>query len=187
MSKMSRKGILSKYNKKENDSFLRDQRGMATIEMSFLIPFVLIFILSIFYSIFYQLDRDIAESVLSEEMIRVSDVVKNSGKAESGKYKLLDLNNRELFYMLKKEYPKLQEETIVTIRRELERRLLLSRISALHLEVKNKESEGEVKIQMTPSISFLRTILGAKRSWAYKLKITHAEGAEEIRRFDSIE
>ncbi len=171
----------------EGENFLRDQRGMATIEASFLIPLVLIVVLSMFYSIFYQLDKDIAESVLSEEMVRVADVVKNSGKIQSGSYNLLDLNNRDIFYMLKREYPKLREEATANIRQNLEKRLLSSKIASLNLNVKNKESEGEIKVQMTPPFSFLQTIMGRTQSWTYKLKINHIEGAEEIRRIDSIE
>ncbi len=173
--------------KMSRTSILKDQRGMATIEMSFIIPIILIIVLSIFYSIFYQLDRSIAESVLSEEIIGISDVVKNSGEIENGRYILSDLKNRELFYMLKATYPELQKEAVNQIQENLKGRLLLSKADLPTIHVKNKETEGEIRIQMDIPIVLIGQILGSKLSWEYKIKINHVEGAEEIRRWDVIE
>lgn len=168
-------------------SILKDQRGTATIEMSFIIPMILVVTLSIFYSIFYQIDRSIAESVLSEEIIGVSDIVKNKGEIENGRYVLSDLNNRELFYMLKMSYPELQREAVNRIQGNLDRRLLLSKTAVILVDVKNRETEGEVRVQMDIPISMIGQILGSKLSWRYKIQIPHIEGAEEIRRWDAIE
>lgn len=168
-------------------SILKDQRGIATIEMSFIIPMILIITLCIFYSIFYQLDRSIAESVLSEEIVGVSDVVKTNGEIENGRYVLSDLNNRELFYMLKMSYPELQKEAVNHIQENLDRRLLLSKASLILVDVKNRETEGEVRVQMDIPISMIGQILGSKLSWTYKMKIPHIEGVEEIRRWNAIE
>lgn len=173
--------------KMSGTSILKDQRGTATIEMSFIIPMILIIVLSIFHSIFYQLDRSIAESILSEETIGVSDVVKNNGEIENGRYLLLDLNNRELFYMLKSSYPKLQKEAVEHIQENLERRLLLSKASMTLIHVKNREAEGEVRVQMDIPISVISQILGSRLNWTYKMQIHHIEGAEEIRRWNAIE
>ena len=168
-------------------SILKDQRGTATIEMSFIIPMILIMTLSIFYSIFYQLDRSIAESVLSEEIIGVSDIVKNNGEIENGRYTLSDLNNRELFYMLKTSYPQLQKEAVNHIQENLDKKLLLSKASLIFVDIKNRETEGEVGVQIDIPISMIGQILGSKLNWKYKMKIPHIEGAEEIRRWDAIE
>lgn len=175
MSKMSRARIR------------KDQRGMTTIEMSFIIPIILVILLSIFYSIFYELDRSIAESVLSEEIIGVADIVKNNGEIENGRYSVSDLNRRELFYMLKTNYPELQREAISHIQENLKRRLLLSDTSICFVNIKNKETEGEVEVQMEIPILMMRQILGSRLKWKYKIRINHIQGAEEIRRWDAIE
>lgn len=164
-----------------------DQRGIATIEMSFIIPIILIIVLSVFYSMFYEIDRSIAESVLSEEIIEVADIVKNDGEIENGRYTLSDLNHRELFYMLKTSYPKLQEEAKSQIQSNLKRRLLLSDISFYSIHIKNKEAEGEVGVQVEIPILMMRQMLGSRLNWKYKIRINHIQGAEEIRRWDAIE
>ncbi|MGN0465651.1 MAG: TadE family protein [Lachnospiraceae bacterium] len=166
---------------------LKEQSGMATVEMSFIIPIVLSMILSIFYIIFYQIDRSIAESVLSEEIIGVSDVVKSNGKSENGRYTLSDFENRELFYMLKTNYLDLQREATNHIQENLGRRLLLSKMSQTSIYVKNKETEGEVRVQMDIPISLIGQVIGEKLNWKYKICIPNIEGAEEIRRWSAIE
>lgn len=173
-------------SKMSAERILKDQRGMATIEMSFIIPIIFIIVLSVFYSMFYELDRSIAESVLSEEIIGVADIVKNNGEIESGRYEIADLNQRELFYMIKTNYPEVQKEAVSHLQENLKKRLLLSDVSSTFIRVKNKETNGEVGIQMEIPIPMMRQILGSKLNWKYKIQINHIEGAEEIRRWDAI-
>lgn len=117
----------------------------------------------------------------------MADVVKNEGEIENGRYQVADLNRRELFYMLKTNYPKLQKEATSRIQENLGSRLLLSDATFSSVRIKNKETNAELGIQMEIPIPMMRQILGSKLNWRYKIEINHIEGAEEIRRWDAIE
>lgn len=177
------KGCCSMSAKK----MIKDRHGMATIEMSIIIPMIFIIVLAVFYAVFYELDRGIAQSIVSECVIGTSDIVKNNGDYATGRYEVENLTDRELLYMMKTSYPAIKAEVKNDMEGQLKKRLLVSNVAADSFDVKNKKTKGKVTIQMSTPISYMWQVLGRKMRWSYDIEIQNIQGAEQIRRWSTIE
>ncbi|MGI6501831.1 MAG: hypothetical protein ACOX1S_13345 [Anaerostipes sp.] len=169
-------------------SKMREVDGYLTVEMSFILPiicFALVILMSFF---FYLMDYGIVKGIVEEENQKAVDVVKTNGKLEDGTYSLQELNNRNIFYLLKPETKRIENETEKKIRTNIKGKIILAKIQKVSVQMTGKKITTNVIVDVKVPILGSVSIFGIH---LFRMKIEEENGihmeAESVRRWDIIE
>lgn len=165
----------------------KNNKGYFTVEASFIVPTVLFCVFGVMFAALYLYDLGTAKSLLNEEVIQISDVIKTDARNESGKFKSKELMDRSMTYLLKLSYPKRAAEAKKRLKEELQRKLIVSRVEKIILTAGQQKVTGKLQISFRIPLPVISQMTGAL--WKNNLTITVDNGnnAEQMRRWSIFE
>lgn len=166
---------------------LKDNKGYFTVEASFIVPMVLFCVFGVLFITLYLYDLGVAKSLLNEEVVQISDVIKTDAQNESGEFKSKKLLERPMTYLLKPSYPKRAAEGKKRLKKELQEKLVVSTVEKIILTAGQRKVTGKIQISFRIPIPVIGQMIGGL--WKNNLTITVDNGsnAEQMRRWSSFE
>lgn len=170
---------------------MRDQwknnEGYFTVEASFIVPTVLFCIFGVLFLTLYLYDLGIARSLLTAEVVQISDVVKTDAQNGSGKFYSKKLIERSLTYLLKSSYPKRAAEGKNRLEAELKKKLIVSKVQKISLKAGQQTVKGSLQISLRIPIPVIGEMTGALWKNNVTVTIENGSNAEHMRRWSLIE
>lgn len=166
---------------------LKDNRGYFTVEASFIVPTVLFCIFGVLFVTLYLYDLGTAKSLLTGEVVQISDVIKTDASNQSGEFRSKELINRPITYLTKSSYPKRAAEGKKELKAELQKKLMVSTVEKITMSAGQQKVRGTLQISFRIPLPVISQLTGA--FWKNNLAITVDNGsnAEQMRRWSSLE
>lgn len=129
--------------------FLRDERGMMTVEAALLFPIIVFVLVAIIVAMFFLIDVGVAKSETMRIAVEAADSWKEDGDCQTGKYE-----DERLRYKIATIVPKSSDHTLSTARTRLTKRikprLFMGRLVSSKVVQKGDRIVVTAKIDMLP-------------------------------------
>lgn len=164
------------------------EKGMMTVEASFLLPLIFFILVLILYFFIFCYENGLASGILLEEIGKAGNVVKTEGNIDTGEYQIDSLNQRNLTELFQHDSEKIVKQCCSNIREKLSRRSLFGTNKEVRVEIKREEISGTIRADIKiPIIGAVET--GGFSLFRVEQKVTKTIRipAEQIRRWQQIE
>lgn len=161
--------------------------GYFTVEASFIIPIVLFCVFGTLALLLYFYDLGTARSLLNQEAVQLSDVIKTDGNIETGKFDQKTLVDRPLTYLLRSNYPKKALEGTKNLKNQLKGKLLVSKVNQIELMVGQDTITGKINLSYKVPVPIIGAWIGGAFQNELTVKIENGCNAEKMRRWDQLE
>ena len=164
-----------------------NQSGYFTVEASLIVPIVLVCIFGTLAFLLYLYDLGTARSLLNQEAVQISDVIKTDGNIESGRFDQKKLMDRPLTYLLCINYPKKASEGTANLKKQLKGKLLVSQADQIILKAQQNQITGKIHLSYKIPVPIIGDWIGRAFQNELTIQIETGSNAEKMRRWDQLE